>query len=325
MIRAELVLALEPAVAFELAAEELRAALPDAPLRLDPPARIAVAWAGVAWAPEAVVRAELTVEPALGGTRITIELRGWDALLSAFGREDAELLAWFTQTVAAGAIRAGSPAAVEDWLIDRGARRPSGAVERRRWGAMHDEGGGHHQPGFDAILAALDLGPDDRLVEIGCGSGYLLRLALESGCRAAAIDHSADMVRVTRERNADALASGRLEVFEAKAEELPFADATFTHAASAHAFFFFDDPLRMLAECRRVLRDGGRLAVFTSGAELKGHPEAAPEPFASRMRFYEPDKLERLALEAGFASARVDADGEGGQLLVAEKVQRRGT
>ena len=313
MIRLEIATALDPAAAFDVIAEELRAALPYGPLRIEPD-RLVVEWEPVDWTP-GCPRAEVRVEPG----RIAVVLSGWDDVLSVHGRRERELIAWFTQTVLAAAIFAGSPASLAAWLVDRGARRPAGAHEREQWSAMHEEGGGAHRAGFDAILAALSPGPDDHLLDVGCGSGFLVRLALEAGCRATAVDHSADMVRVTRERNADAVAAGRLEVAEARVEELPFADGTFTRVAIAHAFFFFDDPLRALAECRRVLREGGRLALFTSGPELKGHPEAAPEPYASAMHFYEPDELERLARDAGFAHARVETDGEGEQLLVADR------
>jgi SAM-dependent methyltransferase len=313
VIRLEISTPLEPEAAFDVVVEELRAVLPHAPLRTEPN-RLVVEWEPVEWAPGRP-RAEVRVEPG----RIAVELTGWDDVLSVHGRREPELVAWFAQAVAAAAIRSGSPASLAEWLVDRGARRPAGAHEREQWSAMHEERGGAHRAGFDAILAALSPGPNDYLLDVGCGSGFLVRLALESGCRAAAVDHSADMVRVTRERNADAVTAGRLDVAVARAEELPFADGTFTRVAIAHAFFFLNEPVRALEECRRVLGERGRLAVFTSGPELKGHPEAAPEPYASAMHFYEPEELERLARDAGFSYARVDADGQGGQLLVADR------
>ncbi|HEX5758187.1 MAG TPA: class I SAM-dependent methyltransferase [Thermoanaerobaculia bacterium] len=196
-------------------------------------------------------------------------------------------------------LRATAPAALGDWLTDRLARRPSGeqasAVYRDPL---------YHYPNFRVILAELALGAEDHLLEVGCGGGALLREALRGGCRAAAVDHSPAMVRLARETNRDAVAEGRLEVFEASAERLPFADGTFTCAAMTGVLGFLPAPVAALAEIRRVLRPGGRLVVLGSDPELRGTP-GAPEPMASRLRFYDDRELEGLGRDAGFATVRV--------------------
>lgn len=80
-------------------------------------------------------------------------------------------------------------------------------------------------------------------------------------------------------------------------------------------FFFLDDPVTVLAECRRVLRRRGRVAVYTTAPELRGTP-AAPEPIASLGRFYTGQELAVLARSAGL-SGIVVRDDHGGQLLTA--------
>jgi SAM-dependent methyltransferase len=216
--------------------------------------------------------------------------------LAAFGLGDEDLRAW---------RRTGLPAeAFDDWLTDRVARRPSGARARRVYGAEDV-----HDFARRAILDALALRPGDRLVEIGCGGGLLLRDALAGGVRAAGLDHSPDMAALARERAPGAA------VLIGTAEHLPFAAGAFTAAAMSVVFFFFAEPLRVLGECRRVLRPGGRLAVFTTGPELRGTP-AAPEPLAARGHFYPDAELAELARQAGLGDAQVYND-RGGQLLTA--------
>src|SRR5947199_280884 len=105
---------------------------------------------------------------------------------------------------------------------------------------------------------AAEWDPEDALLEIGCGGGAFLAEALRSGCRAAGVDHSPEMIGVASELNSDAIAEDRLELAQADAARLPFADDAFTCAAMMQVFFFFVDPAGVLAECRRVLRDGGR-------------------------------------------------------------------
>jgi ubiquinone/menaquinone biosynthesis C-methylase UbiE len=112
------------------------------------------------------------------------------------------------------------------------------------------------------------------------------------------------MVRLAREVNQDAVAAGRLDVRQASASELPFPGASFTCAAMMGVLGFLPDPVAVLREIGRVLRTGGRLVALGSDPELRGTP-AAPEPMASRLRFYDTDELERLAREAGLTDARV--------------------
>lgn len=107
----------------------------------------------------------------------------------------------------------------------------------------------------------------------------MLREALATGARVTGVDHSEEMVELARDR------APRARMVQAKAESLPFADETFTALAMSIVFFFFNNPIRVLRECHRVLRPGERLAIYTTGPELRGTP-AAPEPIASHGHFY---------------------------------------
>ena len=198
---------------------------------------------------------------------------------------------------------------VREWRIDRMtdrvARRPHGRRARAVYGAPDA-----HSFAWEPVLAALGLGPDDRLLDVGCGGGVFLRRARETGCEAVGLDHSREMVELARR-------TAGVRVVEGRAEELPFADGEFTAVSCLVAFFFFPEPVRALQEFRRVLDPvRGRIAVFTTPPEARGTP-AAPYPLATRGHFYEDDELERLPLEAGFAEARVTRTEIGAQLLTA--------
>ena len=214
--------------------------------------------------------------------------------LARFGLGDEDLEAWRSSNLPADAF--------VDWLTDRVARRPSGSRAREVYGAddVHDFA-------RRAILHALALGPGDSLLEIGCGGGLLLRDALATGSRATGLDHSAEMVELARQR-----APGAAVVLGA-AESLPFADGSFTAVAMSVVFFFLEEPAAVLRECRRVLRAAGRVAVYTTGPELRGTP-AAPEPLCDRGRFYDDRELAGLATSAGLVDVEVRRD-DGAQLL----------
>jgi ubiquinone/menaquinone biosynthesis C-methylase UbiE len=219
-----------------------------------------------------------------------------DDLLVEFGLGDEDRAAW---------DRSGLPLdSFDEWLTDRVARRPAGARAREVYGAEDV-----HEFARRAILDALALGPRDRLLEVGCGGGLLLRDALVSTPNVTGLDHSEDMVRVARER------APRAAVVVGDAEELPFADDAFTAVALSVVFMFLADPVRVLRECRRVLVPQGRLALYTTAPELRGTP-AAPEPLAAHCRFYADRELAALLQHAELEDVRVTNDG-GGQLAVA--------
>ena len=200
---------------------------------------------------------------------------------------------------------------IVDRLVNVTARRPSGRLGRPLYRDPRA-----HFASFDATLAALALAPSDRLLEVACGGGTFLERALASGCEVKAVDYSPDMVALARERNAAACREGCLEVPEASAEQLPFAEASFTCAAMTNAFFFLDDPSRALAELCRILEPHGRLAIFTAAPDPP--PWMAPPPFAHRMRFYTDQDLNAMARTAGFIDIKIAREDDGySQILTA--------
>jgi SAM-dependent methyltransferase len=220
------------------------------------------------------------------------------ALLERFGLGDDDAAAW----EASGLPRE----AFDDWLTDRVARRPAGRRAREVYGARDV-----HDFARRAILAALALGPADRLLEIGCGGGLLLCDALTTGATVVGLDHSTEMVDLAREHAPGA------DVRLGNAERLPFEDASFTAVAMSIVLLFLRDPIAALGECRRVLAPHGRMASSTTAPSLRGTP-AAPEPLAARAHFYEDNELAELARRAGLSDVVV-TDDDGGQLLTARR------
>lgn len=132
-----------------------------------------------------------------------------------------------------------------------------------------------------------------RGLEIGVGSG---RFAAPLGIQAG-IDPSRAMLTHARARG--------LEVFEATAERLPFADDSFDHVLVVTTLCFVDSPEAMLAQARRVLKSGGGLVMgfIDRDSPLGRHYEQYREAsvFYRDATFYSASDVERLVLDAGFS------------------------
>jgi len=114
-------------------------------------------------------------------------------------------------------------------------------------------------------LDALGLATDDRVLDVGCGTGAASRSAAAVAGSVVGIDLSPEMVDQAV-RRADGIANVRFEV--ADAERLPFADGEFTAVLCSNSFHHYPEPERAVHEMARVLASGGRLVIGDACADL---------------------------------------------------------
>jgi SAM-dependent methyltransferase len=112
-------------------------------------------------------------------------------------------------------------------------------------------------------VSLLDVQGDDRVLEIGFGPGVAIK---ELSARApdgyvCGIDHSAVMVRQATRRNAEAVRRGQVELRLGPVDELPDFGAPFDKVLAVNVTLFWDRPVELLRNLRRVLRMGGRIAL----------------------------------------------------------------
>ncbi|MDA3921141.1 MAG: methyltransferase domain-containing protein, partial [Salinisphaera sp.] len=155
-------------------------------------------------------------------------------------------------------------------------------------------------------IARLPLSADDRLLDLGCGTGALLH-------RLSAIHPINQLVGVEPVPEMRALARRKLlpaiELYEGWAERLPFADAQFDIVVSCNMFHYIEQPLDALAEIQRVLRPRGRLVItdwcgdylacrlFERYQRLLGRAHA---------RIYRVHDCLRLVEQAGYKAVEID-------------------
>ena len=183
-------------------------------------------------------------------------------------------------------------------FVDATARRPSGWAGR----LLYREPKPHFRS-FEHVLDRLRLTADDSLLDVCCGGGSLLHMALQTVRRAAGLDHSTDMVELARMNNARAVEAGLLDVQQGDARELPWPDGSFTAAANANALFFIPEPVRFMREVYRVLEPGGRFAIATMPNRKLAR--VLFKPWTSTMALYTDGELAQMLRDAGFTAVEV--------------------
>ncbi len=112
-----------------------------------------------------------------------------------------------------------------------------------------------------ADLAAIQA--EDELLDVGAGLGGPARLLAQNyGCHVTTVDLSADYCETAQWLNHATGLSERITVVHADALNLPFLDGSFDVVWSQHAQMNIADKRRFYREARRVLKDGGRLAIW---------------------------------------------------------------
>lgn len=161
-----------------------------------------------------------------------------------------------------------------------------------------------YRPEQDAVLAALRGERLRRVLDLGCGTGWLAhRLRLTNArVRVVGCDFSAGMLRAARARDR------RVAWVQGDALRLPFATAAFDAVVSTQAFHWFPEQPRALREIARVLRPGGAF-VLTVVRPALGPLGRIVEEGARVLRqpFHWPDG-EELTRAAGRVGLRVERE-----------------
>ena len=147
-------------------------------------------------------------------------------------------------------------------------------------------------------VSLLDVQRTDRVLEVGFGPGVavqeLARLAVEG--LVCGLDHSDEMLRQARRRNASAIEAGRVDLRLGSVERLPAFPGLFDKVLAVNTLGFWKQPVRRLEELRRALRPGGRIAI----AHQPREPGATDARTAARA-----DATAAALAQAGFEGVRV--------------------
>jgi ubiquinone/menaquinone biosynthesis C-methylase UbiE len=114
------------------------------------------------------------------------------------------------------------------------------------------------------VVERLDLRPDDRVLEIGCGHGVAATLVCErlDGGRLTAVDRSPKMIAVARRRNRAYVEAGKAEFLVARLEELDLGERRFDRIFAVRVGLFHREPARARGIAERWLAPGGAVFAF---------------------------------------------------------------
>jgi ubiquinone/menaquinone biosynthesis C-methylase UbiE len=115
-----------------------------------------------------------------------------------------------------------------------------------------------------SIVDQLDIRPDDRVLEIGCGHGVAATFVCErlEGGHLTAIDRSPKMIEAARRRNAAYVDAGKAEFLVANLEELDLGSRRFDKIFAVRVGLFHRDLNRARRLAERWLAPGGEPSAF---------------------------------------------------------------
>lgn len=141
-------------------------------------------------------------------------------------------------------------------------------------------------PGRVEAIRHLAIQPNDRILEVGIGTGLNLPL-YPSHCHLTGIDLSVEMLRKARDKVAEQdMRNVVIRVMDATAMDLP--DNEFDRVLATYVISAVPNPLGVLREMKRVCRPGGTIVIlnhFKSQHAVIGAMEDALAPLCARLGF----------------------------------------
>ena len=182
-------------------------------------------------------------------------------------------------------------------------------LQAQLWGASAHDWASYQeatlQPVFEHVIADLNVAPDQRILDVGCGSGLFCHLAAQQEFQVWGLDATPELLEIAQQRTpAGAFLIGEMEA-------LPYANQSFAILTGFNAFQYAAQPVRALQEAHRVLTPAGTLGIVIWGkpqdCQAAGYlkalgslmlppPPGTPGPFA----LSEEGALESLLGQAAF-------------------------
>lgn len=192
--------------------------------------------------------------------------------------------------------------AIERVLLDAGIDPTHATVEQL---APIDNFHSFGHAGTVELARLAGVTASQRVLDAGGGIGGPARfLAKTYGCSVTVLDLTEEFCRTGEALTSWTHLSNRVTFVHGSALDMPFPDSNFDLVWTQHAAMNIADKPRLYAEIHRVLRPGGRFALFDVMTGPANQPLIFPVPWASDPAYsflLSPDEVRATASAAGFA------------------------
>ena len=160
----------------------------------------------------------------------------------------------------------------------------------------------NHQPISEFAFKCVDVGTNDRILDIGCGGGVNIEKFLKlTDNNVDGIDYSDVSVKESAKRNQKAIGDKRCRIIQADVSKMPIDDEVYDLVSAFETIYFWPDIENTFKEVLRIIKLGGQfmIAQGTDG----NHPD--DEKWLNSvegMTVYTASELEKYLLNAGFGS-----------------------
>jgi len=150
------------------------------------------------------------------------------------------------------------------------------------------------------------------LLDVGCGYGYFLELAMEQGWQVSGIEISGKAVRAARDKVGDK------NIFHGSLIEAKYPDDSFDVVTLWDMLDMSEDPFEELRECYRIMKNGGKIGIRVRNASFQKllfrlfRPVLGitarlgiKHPFVFHLYCFTPASIYQLLCRAGFARIRI--------------------
>ena len=148
----------------------------------------------------------------------------------------------------------------------------------------------------------LKINKEDTVLDLGCGGGRNIEYFLTQGATVYGMDHSQTSVSMARERNKEAIKSGRCQILVGDVKRLPFKDESMAIVTAFETIYFWNEIEACFEEIYRVLNKGGHFLICNEVSSMKRR-DVRRLAGKIAMEVYTPDDLTNMLTKVGLSCA----------------------
>lgn len=179
-------------------------------------------------------------------------------------------------------------------FFSRQARKPTGLYGRFYMSRIFDKGNAEMNA---LVLDSMDITGDERILEIGYGTGTMLRTVaerLEQGL-VEGVDFSKAMSSLARKKNKKHIKSGKVKIHLGDFDEMFLEEDSFNKVYTVNTIYFWKEPRKTLWHVYDILKPGGKLYI---GFHHKDDMEKMPLN-KDVFTYYSPLEMEEILTSCG--------------------------